>query len=415
MSDFRAVRLPWIGVVFLGLCLVVLGYAWASAGSPRYSDELDYWDIAGNVASGQGYTLRGAETAFRPPAWPLLLVPVQLVGAGLFWGSLLSVAALIAAAWVAGRLGSDIVGGSWGRVAALFVLAYPINIYTAATLYPQMLSVFLTALMWALVARSELEAAVTSGRMALIGLSAGLLTLAVPTLAFTAVALLAVASWSPLRARNWRPLVAGWAAAGAAVGAWVVRNWIVFGEFIPISTSTGINLLLGNNPNATADSGVNADISATLDRVYSMGLSENGRSQEMVREALHWIAANPGDALVLYLQKTLHYFVAYDAPATAGRGSQLLGLLAWTVWLALIVLVVIRWSPWGRNRLPVLVAERVMLWVFLANALVMAVFFTRVRFRIPLDVFVLVEASLGLLLLFRRHRAPVPEQAEAAQ
>lgn len=401
------------GAVFGCLCVVILGYAWVSAANPRYSDELDYWEIAGNIASGNGYTLRGVDTAFRPPTWPLLLVPAQLFGAGLFAGSLLSVAALIGAAWVAGKLGSDVVGGSSGRLAGLFVLAYPINIYTAATLYPQMLALLLTTLMWWLVARSELESATPLGRMSVLGLSAGLLSLAVPTLAFTAVALLLAASWRPLRSRNWPPLLAAWATAGATIGAWVARNWMTFGEFIPISTSTGINLLLGNNPNATADSGVNADISATLERVYSQGLSENGRSQEMVREAVRWITENPGEATMLYFQKALHYFVAYDAPATAGRGSQLLGLIAWAVWLVLIALVVVRWSPWGRRRLPALVAEHVMLWIFLANAFVMAVFFTRVRFRTPLDIFMLVEAALGLLILARRRRGPVLNDVES--
>lgn len=391
----------WIGITFLVLCAVVLAYAWVSAAGTRYSDELDYWEIAGNLATGQGFIQRGAPTAFRPPTWPMALVPAQLFGLGMIGGSLTSVAALVGAAVLAGKLGRTVTGQASGAVAGLFVLAYPINIYTAATLYPQMLALLLTVLMWGMLAQSEVDGTASASRMAAFGVSAGLLSLAVPTLAFTALALLAAATWLTWRARKWGAAAIGWGTAGAVVAVWVARNWITFGEFIPISTSTGVNLLLGNNPNATPDSGVNADISETLEKVYALGLSENGSSQVLVKEALQWVTDHPSDATMLYLQKVLHYFVAYDTPATANQGSHLLSVVAWVVWLAVLGLVAVRWSKWGSSRLRILFAEWVMLWIFLANSLVMAVFFTRVRFRTPLDSFVLVEAAIGSLLLVR--------------
>lgn len=413
MNDGR--RAPrWIGGTFLLLCLVAVAYAWQSAGDARYFDELDYWEIAGNLATGHGYTRGEVATAFRPPTWPLVLVPAQLLGVGMIAGSLTSVAALVCAAVLASKLGRVIAGHEWGAMAGLFVLAYPINIYTAATLYPQTIALLLTVLMWWMLARSERDNDVPNRRMAVLGLCAGLMSLAVPTLAFTALALLMVATWFALRAGNWGSAVVGWGSAGAVVLAWVVRNWIVFGEFIPISTSTGVNLLLGNNPNATADSGVNADISATLDKVYALGLSENGTSQTLVQEALQWMANNPSEAGALYVQKVLHYFVAYDTPATPGQGSPVLAVVAWAAWLGVLALAAVRWSKWGRRHMQLLFVEWVMLWVFLANSLVMAVFFTRVRFRTPLDSFVLVEAALGLLLLLQhgaRPHAKVPRTA----
>lgn len=393
-------RLRWLTAVFLALCVAVLLYVWAVRNGERYADEMDYWSIAGNVAQGNSFTLNGVPTAFRPPAWPLLLVPAQLVGADVGAATLISAACLIVAAVIAGRLGVLLTRHPLGKLAAIFVLAYPINIYTASTLYPQMLALMCTLAMWWVLARTETNGVGRSWADALIlGASAAVLTLAVPTMAFTGVAFLVACSVLLWKRRFRGAILASWGLAGAIVGAWTIRNWLVFHEFIPLSTSTGINLLLGNNPNATADSGVNADISASLERVYSMGLSENGRSQELTREALDWVAQHPWDAFVLYLQKTAHYFVAYDAPATSGQGGTLLGVVAWAAMLGVVALTVVRWTPWGRLRFPVARAEWMMLFVFLANAPVMALFFTRVRFRVPLDSFLLVEASIGMLVV----------------
>jgi len=41
------------------------------------------------------------------------------------------------------------------------------------------------------------------------------------------------------------------ALALAVVAPWTYRNWRAFGEFVPISTNGGVNLWIGNNPNAT--------------------------------------------------------------------------------------------------------------------------------------------------------------------
>lgn len=393
----------WLNAVFLILCVAVLLYVWGARSGDRYADELDYWAIAGNVAQGNGFTINGVPTAFRPPAWPLLLVPAQLVGADVGLATLTSAACLIVAAAIAGRLGVLLTRHPLGRLAAIFVLAYPINIYTASTLYPQMLALLCTLSMWWVLAKAEADEADRSWSDALVlGASAGVVTLAVPTMAFTAVAFLVACSVMLWKRRFWGGLITSWGLAGAIVGAWTVRNWFVFREFIPLSTSTGINLLLGNNPNATADSGVNADISASIERVYSMGLSENGRSRELTREALDWVSQHPWDAFVLYLQKTAHYFVAYDAPATPGQGGTVVGIVAWTAMLGILALTVVRWTPSGRSLFPVARAELVMLFVFLANAPVMALFFTRVRFRVPLDCFLLVEATIGTLIVLSR-------------
>lgn len=390
----------WVGIALVVMCLGVLGFVWWNRLSERYADEEDYWRIAGNLVAGNGYAL-DAPTAFRPPAWPLLLVPFQLLRLELGTASVASALCLIAAAVLAGRLGMLLTRHRLGAIAALLVLGYPINVYTAGTVYPQMLALLAVVVMWWYLARAEGSGWRLPWRSgAALGVAAGVLALSVPTLAFTAVALLVVAS-VPLwrRGGSVGAVLAAWGSAGLLVGAWVVRNLITFGEFIPLSTSTGINLLLGNNPNATADSGVNADISHILQRVYSMGLSENGRSDALTREALAWITANPGDAVALYLQKMGHYFVAYDAPASAGRGSLLIAAIAWVSFGALVVFAALRWTPWVRKRFPVSFSEWTMLVIFVANAPLMAVFFTRVRFRIPLDAFLCVEAAIGLLAI----------------
>lgn len=364
----------------------------------QYADEGQYLEIARNLTSGAGYALEGEPTAFRPPTWPLILSAGTAFGLPVSALRVISALLLVAGAAVAALLGRRLAGSAFGLLAGLAVLLYPLNVYTAATLYPQALAtVLILALWWIASTHEDREQRPIPFRTGLLtGLLIAALALAVPTLIVTGALILV---WILYRQRGNRLRFATSSVVGflLPVGVWTVRNFAVFGSAIPFSTSSGINLLLGNSANATPVSGINADISGYTDEAARRGLDEFDRDTFFRHSAVEWIHGNPGEAIALYAGKTLNYFSGYNQPATSGSGGFAEALVAWSSLIVIAALVVVRIALSARVRM--LATEKFFLVLFVVNAPVMAVFFTRTRFRQPLDVILLVEAAVAVAIL----------------
>ncbi|WP_241549097.1 hypothetical protein [Gordonia alkanivorans] len=357
----------------------------------RYDDERQYLDIAHSVSSGGGFALDGAASAWRPPAWPLILAyPLAM---GVPEPLLLAVPAIliIGAAVIAASIAVRLTGNLWGAVAGVAVLAYPLNLYTASTLYPQALATLLiVALFYFAVRVSDMPPGITAVGA---GLLASVVALSVPTLAFTGAV---VVAWIAFQMRSrFGPAFLTVAAFLTPIAGWAIRNWIVLGSPVLLSTSTGSNLLIGNNPTARASTGVSVDISVHNDAVR--GMSELDSDGYLRDRALEWITENPVDAGWLFIRKTLNYFSPYNSPATSGQGDGTVALVAWVAFFVVVALVAVRIVK--RADIPFVGGERLVFALYVINAPVMAIFFTRARFRQPLDSMLLIEATVGLVLL----------------
>ncbi|OHD15074.1 MAG: hypothetical protein A2Y38_26045 [Spirochaetes bacterium GWB1_59_5] len=389
---YRAMQIA-IGLAIIG----VATYCSSIGGTASVEDEQEYLAIANSIASGDGYMLDGQPTAYRPPTWPLLFVPFIAIGLPAKALAIIPALCLIAAGWCAAKLGVRLIGSRYGIVAGLIVLAYPLNVFTAGTFYPQTLAVALVLGMWLLAARIDGRPAAWA-EAAGLGMLGALMALAVPTLIFTSVAVLWWVMWRQHVARL-RFLVVAGAAFTAPIALWTLRNLAAFGSIIPFSTSSGINLLLGNNPNATPASGVSVDLSTYYQAAKPLGKDEVARSSFFQSSAIDWIATHPADAAALYAGKLVNYFSAYNTPAAVDAGSILHALIAWGSFIAVVVLCLFRLAYARRAAIPVQASEKFFLALFLLNGPVMAVFFTRARFRQPLDAVLLVEAAIGIIAL----------------
>jgi hypothetical protein len=383
-----------MAAISLGLMVFAL-----KTGAPlRYSDERQYLDIAMSLRDGDGFTLNGQPTAYRPPAWPVLLAIFLALGVSPAYLPVVSVCAMIGAGVLAALVGVKICGNQWGALAGVAVLVYPLNIYSALTLYPQAFATLLVLTLWLLVLGVTKDGEAGTVRRCLlyvsIGLVASLLALSVPTLAFTG---LAVVVWMifAVRGDRVRAALCTITALVVPIAVWTVRNIIVLGAPVVLSTSTGVNLLIGNNPTATGSSGVAVDISGPQSKASTM--SEVHSDAYLRQTAIDWIIHHPVDSATLFFAKVANYFSAYNAPVTVSEGGTVQRFVAYLSWAVLVILVLVR--LFLRKRLPLRRTERVFVGLFLANALVMAVFFTRTRFRQPLDSILLVEAAIAIVLV----------------
>lgn len=384
-------------------------------GTPlHYEDEKDYVEIATNLHQGHGFALGGSPTAFRPPAWPVVLAAFLSLGMPAHLLSVVSAAAMIAASVVAAVLGVKLCRNAWGGLAGIVVLAYPLNIYTAVRLYPQAFATLLVLALWLIAfivvdnwRTSDAPNAVT---YASLGGVSSILTLSVPTLAVTG---LAVVAWVALTAGGDRIRATMYSGIAFVVpiAAWMLRNYRVLGTPVPVSTSDGYNLLIGNNATATGSSGVAVDIKGPIQNASA--LNEVDRDSYLRKTALDWITQHPLASIELYAQKVLNYFSPYNQPVTTSEGNSGFRWISYVSFGVLVSLVIARLLL--RRYLPLHRTERVFNALFLFNALVMAVFFTRTRFRQPLDNVLVVEAAIGVVILFTVantwHRARNTESA----
>lgn len=400
------VRVGRVGITILSILLVLsiflILYAVLTGTPMRYLDERDYVEIANNLYHGRGFLLHGRPTAFRPPAWPVTLAAFLPLGIQL---SVVSTIFMIGAALSAAILGMKLSHSEWGSLAGIAVLCYPLNIYTSVLLYPQAFATFLLIALWVIF--SIVAEGTTKGakRRALwhvaLGLIAALLALSVPILAFTSVTVIA---WTIFATRKDRPRVAIYSLLGFTIpiGLWTARNIAVLGAAVPLSTSGGYNLFIGNNPTTTGSSGVAANIH---DAPQIATMSEIGRDEFYRNLALRWIVEHPFDSLALYLAKLVNYFSPYNQPITPVEGGSIQRIIAYFSFGLLLSCILIRivFLKW----LPFAATEILFLGIFLANAFVMAIFFTRTRFRQPLDNILVVEAVVTLVIgvsLIQRRR-----------
>jgi hypothetical protein len=176
------------------------------------------------------------------------------------------------------------------------------------------------------------------------------------------------------------------------VAPWTYRNYRVFNAFVPVSTNSGLNLFLGNSPGTTPGSGINVDRShLEEDPALLPELEQDRRYREL---AVDWIRQNPGKALRLYLGKALHYFHFTNRLATASESGSTRDLIMLAGWAPLLLLFCAR--PFFSKRFPFTPFEQALWGLILTNVLLSAVFFTRIRFRLPFDVLMILANAVFL-------------------
>lgn len=243
----------------LGMALVIgalrFGAAVLSDGRISPGDPHAYVELARNLVLHGDFGvyerfLRVYCRGFYPPLYPLLLAGWGGV-LGFSTGSLLVFGTLIdgAAAMLIALLGARLGSGAAGCRAAWLYLVWPSVVFSAPLAAKEgfcAVLVLALALAW-LSERGGWRAAV------LLGLIAGMLALTQPGQAPLA-ALIGLVLWRRIGfvAVIRRGLMAV-PVALLVMLPWWVRNWLVFGVFMPLTSAGGLSLWVGNNAHATGN------------------------------------------------------------------------------------------------------------------------------------------------------------------
>ena len=224
-----------------------LGY-WALLGrrAPS-SDAAQYAELARNLASGHGFSMYFPQiylhpTAFRPPLYPFLLAGAfRVFGSHVVVGQVLNVALGLVVVALAFLLTRQLAGDRAATISALVVALYPPLIANDVVLLTEPLS--LALLLGTLLALSH-------RRWAVAGVLCGLLILTRPSAQLLLVVVVVWVLWQ----LGWRRALGVTAVAGVVVMPWVVRNWVVMGSPVLV-TSNGFNLAAMYSPQARESGG----------------------------------------------------------------------------------------------------------------------------------------------------------------
>lgn len=377
------VRTGWLWAL-LALALVLrTGFGLTREGLLDSSDER-HWDGMARAVLLLG--LRHPDVgAYRPPLYPLMIAGIyRVVGnrpaAVRLWQALLGTATCALLFGIGRRMGGEGVG----LVAAGLGAAYPLFVFFSGVLMAETLLVFLTTA--ALLLALRFEARPSARNAAALGAVLGLGVLCKPVLLPWA-AFLAGGWWLRCGLGRGQRAVRVGALAGAValvVAPWAVRNAAVTGHFVPISLNLGMNLMIGNEPGAVGVYRDEADYLGMFDRLTASAEGPVAKDRLAARTALGWIAEAPGRFAGLAFRKLVVFWRPLVPEEPAFRN--LVALFSCGPILALGLRGTFRlrgrWEAWVVGTLA------------LSLSLVHAVFFSHIRFRLPVDAALMGPAAV---------------------
>ena len=281
---FRAFNPRILIAVFAAAFFVRIGFL-TLHDRPLFSDEKEYHELATSLSTTGAYHFHGQPTAYRPIGYPFVLsliyrISSQSIQAAKIFQSVIDSLTCLLLMLLAGSISNRaglIAGFSW----ALF----PPAIVYSTMLFSETLSVFglvLLALFFITDTTSTL-------RTVLFAFLAGFLILVKPfLLLFVLILLLARSRFHLSRVH----VIAFIPAVLVVILPWAIRNTLDVHDFT-LSTNGGMNLFIGNNPEATG--GYSGHFPKELS---DPTLSEADRDHRAALMAVQFIIHHPGQFLV---------------------------------------------------------------------------------------------------------------------
>jgi 4-amino-4-deoxy-L-arabinose transferase-like glycosyltransferase len=415
-------RVWWRTAVVLVLALALVARLAFVAATPGYRpihDDRDYDRLGCAILTLGAYPAAGPRvtaascragarpparaprrTAYRPPGYPAFLAAVYGVTAPLTdhrWTAARIAQAVLGTVAVAlvGLIAWQVWGGTIGLVALALAAAWLPWIVVGGSLVSE--TVFVPLMLASIASVLALRRSSHPVRWAVAsGLLVGLAALTRSNGLLLLIPLL-IGSWR----RGPRAAAALALAAVVVIAPWTVRNAAAFHAFVPVSTELGGTIAGTYNATAKADRVFPASWKLawddpTLNQVLVRHRGEEERDQAFRAAALRYVRAHPGYPLEVAYWNTRRLFGLTGARWWRFSGHTL-GLgpgvsVAAAIWLLpFLALVVAGALTAAARRAPVF------LWVVLAIVLAPPVLvIAELRFRAPVDAFVILLAALAL-------------------
>lgn len=295
--------------IVLGVVARVVWIAFMLAHDVRpVSDSAWYYARAASIAAGDGYAIDGRPTAYWPVGYPAFLGGLFAVtGVSRLAAMLANTALWGASAYLALCLARLMLRSERAaRLVVLMMALHPNSIAYASLLLsePLALCLLLAGTLLLLHPRDDHGGL---WRSALTGLAFGVGALVKPQLLLVPALVIAVGALRGTARRRWTHALVVYATAAAAVLPWMLRNHAIFGAHGILANNDGINLYIGNNPDANGT----YQLDDATEARYHTGTDEHEWNARARSLAIAHITEHPGDALAV-LPRKLWYYLRSD-------------------------------------------------------------------------------------------------------
>jgi 4-amino-4-deoxy-L-arabinose transferase-like glycosyltransferase len=379
----------WLMAILILALLMRLAVVFLFFGDYRPIDDALQWHQAAETfLNGRGLIIDEHLKAARVPIPGLYFAAVYAVfGFSVRAVQVANIFLGVCTVWFVYDLVRRIFGTIPARWSAFFTAFYPLLLHHTGHLFSETPVLMLIALALWLIWLLRNRAAIW---FAPVGIVLGLVVLTRPNMPLTAIL---IALWTVIgrRAEGWlqrlAPALVILAMLVMTITPWAVRNYMLLGEFVPLTSQGGYNLWEANNPMADGR-GVGGKV-LFIPQIEALPEVERGVAYQ--RLALQFIREDLGRFARLSLRR-LRYFwhLGYH-----GEGLAEVAFLA--VYLPMLGLAIIGvWLGWRLNRDAVLL----FLTVPISLAVVHMVFMPVGRYRLPAELVICMLAGVGAAWTF---------------
>ncbi len=333
----------------VALTMAVRALAAFAMPAPLESDALAYFTMARSFAEDGAMVDQFGQNAFYSPGYPMLLVPF-FIAFGAFANVALAINVALSglACWLLIKIGTRLAGPVAGVIAGLALAVWLPGIFGATFVHKESLT---TALVLAFVQLTLglRDKAKPEGYAVMAGAAYGFGLLA----GASSILIAAGALWTIFRlARHEKAaLLAFGGGALFCLVPWLTYTDSLFGKPV-LTTNSGFNLYLGNNPAATGRFVSIADTPVGPQWQSLLANHGEAKASEALRaDARDWIMTNPVEAARLAAVK-LGLFWAPNIPDTQElTASPAIGAIRLVdVAQHLIIMVLGLWGLWQMRR-----------------------------------------------------------------
>lgn len=319
----------WEVAAFLLPILVRFIYLLELSAHPGFDslmvDEKWHWLWAQEILNTSFW---GTGAYFRGPLYPYFLAAlVWISDSSVFWTKTLQLLICGVTGLVIFKLTRHLFADTVAKVALVIYACYGTFLFYDSMLLVEILFLFFA--LWAVYRLVLVGKSGTVSQYLVIGLLFGLSALARPNILLVLPFLALWLFWKNNRNGNFKLASPLALAAGVliAIAPVTVRNYVVTGDFILISSQGGVNFYIGNNPDANGLTMVMPEISLTesvpwdkfVPVTHAQAEKEAGHTLTESEASAHWnakawkyIGENPGSFLSLTLKKFRYLFSGFE-------------------------------------------------------------------------------------------------------
>ena len=378
--------------------LVVAHLLLGGLGRTFDGDESAYAGMALRLIEGMGFVdNRGNSTSILGPAVPLLVaIPTALLGpqiAGIRVFMCLIEALLVPGCYLLARS----VGGSRkvGLTTATIAVIFPTWIVPSGAVMTDMPAAVLIALLvWLLVEGLRRESLLWIAGSGFVW-GVAILTRAV-SLSYAPAIILWLLLVMPDLKMRFAATGTIMISAALVVAPWSIRNTYVHGTFVLTSTQGGSEFNKGNNPMATGILAYDhAYFSENLQQRYprEQYVNEARRSSLYQADAVDFISKNPGRFLELCFIRFTELWKLYSPRVPLTASLAVIG--SFGIALPFFLIQAVR-RGWQRG------PEMLLLLIIACHTAVHVVYTSIVRYRVPIEPFVIIMAIQGFCWSYGR-------------